>query len=60
MVWLGIIVLLIGIIAAILPKTTYHLKISSASGEIDALDSMSEKYVSRIVTAFNEALIKRG
>ena len=56
----GVVALLIGLAAAILVKPVYHLKIASASGEMDALNRKEKDYIDRIVTAINEALIKRG
>jgi hypothetical protein len=56
----GVAILCIGLAWAILVKPTYHLKISSASGESDALWSKEKGYIERIVTAINEAIIKRG
>jgi len=56
----GVLVLGGGIAWAWLVKPTYHLTISSASGEPDALSSKSEEYVKSVATALNEALIKRG
>jgi hypothetical protein len=58
---IGGVALLLGIILAIFLKATYHLRISSASGEVDVLRPTTDKqYVEHVVTAINEALIKRG
>lgn len=57
----GAVLIIAGVASAILVKPTYHLKIASASGEIDALPPTKDKqYVERVVTAINEAVIKRG
>lgn len=56
----GFILLVAGIACAVLLKPTRHLRVSSASGETDALTSNDEKYIAQIATALNEALIKRG
>lgn len=56
----GVVLLGAGIAWAVLLKPTYHLRVSSASGETDALNSKDKQYVDHVVTALNEALIKRG
>ncbi|HEY98592.1 MAG TPA: zinc ribbon domain-containing protein [Dehalococcoidia bacterium] len=56
----GIVFIVVGLALAILLKPTYYLQIVSASGEIDALESKSKESIDRVVTAINEALIKRG
>lgn len=50
----------IGLAWVILAKPNYHLRVSSASSETDALEDKDKGYVGRVVTAINEALIKRG
>jgi hypothetical protein len=49
-----------GIALAIMSKPTYVVKIGSASGEANALTSQNKSYIAGIVTAMNEAIIKRG
>jgi len=56
----GIVFIVIGLVLAILLKPTYYLQIVSASGEIDALESKNKDSIDHVVTAINEALIKRG
>lgn len=56
----GAVLAVAGLAWAILSKPTYHLRISSASGETDALESKDKESVDRVVIAINEALIKRG
>lgn len=56
----GAVILCIGIAWAGLVKPIYHIRIFSASGESDALKSKEKTYIARIVTAINEAIIKRG
>lgn len=60
LILIGVLLLGAGIAWAVLVKPTFHLRISSASGETDALRSKDKLYVDRVVTALNEALIKRG
>lgn len=60
----GVIILSAGIALTLFLffKPNYHLNVSSASGEIDkdVLPKKDKQYVERVVTAINEALIKRG
>jgi len=57
---LGVVLLVLGILIAVIVKPTYTIRIGSASGESDAISSKDKKYVQGIVTAMNEAIIKRG
>ena len=58
---IGILVLGAGIFLAIAAKPTYTVKVSSASGEEEAIPpSKDREYVHGIVNAMNEAFIKRG
>lgn len=41
-------------------KTTYHLVIASASGEVKAISSEDKQRVDNIVQAVNESIIGRG
>jgi hypothetical protein len=41
-------------------KPTYSVLLSSASGEVRALSSQDESYISRVVEALNDAIITRG
>lgn len=57
----GVILLGVGILIAVIAKPTYFVTIGSASGETDVIvSSNDEKYVQAVVTAMNEAIIKRG
>ena len=56
----GVLLLGRGIAWALLVKPTWHLSISSASGEADAVSSQDEEYINHVTSALNEALIKRG
>ncbi len=58
--WIGLPVLIIGIIIAAMAKSTYYLKITSASGEAEPISSKDKQYIDDIVDAINEALIRRG
>ena len=49
-----------GIALAFLAKPTYAVRIGSASGEGNVLASKDRDYIQKIITAMNEAIIKRG
>lgn len=57
---IGVIVLGAGLAWAFYLKPTYNLKLTSASGETDALSSKDKDYIDHIAIAINEALIRRG
>jgi len=56
----GAVLLGLGILIAAIAKPTYHVKITSASGEEEPTSSKDKEYIHNIVTALNEALISRG
>lgn len=56
----GVAVLGLGILIAAIAKPTYHVKITSASGEDEPRSSKDKQHIDSIVIALNEALIKRG
>ena len=49
-----------GLLWAVFVPITYHIKISSASGEVSVLDSKNKQYVNAVAVAINEALVNRG
>jgi hypothetical protein len=57
---LGLIILALGVWVAYSKKDFYTVHIGSSSGEADALKSKDGEYIKSIVTAINEAIIKRG
>ena len=57
---LGLIVCIIGILVALFAKGEYTVKITSASGETDALVDSDKDYIQDVVNAMQEAIIKRG
>lgn len=56
----GVVVLAVGIAAAVLPKPTYIVKLGSASGEQRALSSKDREFIERVVNAMNGAIVHRG
>ncbi len=57
---IGLLVLAAGIALVVMTKPSYIVRIGSASGEADGLVSKDKEYIQKIVTAMNEAIIKRG
>jgi hypothetical protein len=53
----GIFLLIVGV--ALMSQKTYVVRIGSASGETNALQSSSREYIQRIVGALNQAIIDR-
>lgn len=49
-----------GIVLFITRKPNYVVRIGSASGEADALESQDQDNVQKIVNAVNEAIVNRG
>ena len=57
---IGVILLLLGAGAYSASKHTYWVRIGSASGETNALSSRDRAYIERVVSAMNEAIVRRG
>ena len=57
---IGIVIVLLGILWFWKAASTYHIMITSASGEASALDSKNKEYIAKIGQAMNEAIIHRG
>ena len=55
----GLCLIVLGVIWYRGSKPTWHLKISSASGEATPLQSANEQWIRAIVQAINEAMIRR-
>lgn len=56
----GGIMIVIGILVIVIQKDTYAVRISSNSGEANALESPDEPYIQKIVDAVNQAMVHRG
>ena len=41
-------------------KTTYHVMLATAGGETSALKTYQREYLSKVVSALNEAIVHRG
>ena len=55
-----VIIACVGFAIAASAKSTYAVKIEGASGDAEALISPSRDYIQKIVSAMNEAIVKRG
>jgi hypothetical protein len=58
--FLGVVLLVTGILYAISQKNVYWVRIGSASGETNALSSRDRDYIEKIVAAMNDAIVMRG
>jgi hypothetical protein len=56
----GILLLVIGIGWAVSNKDKYAVRIGSSSGETDALVSVNQKAIQKVVDALQEAIVERG
>jgi hypothetical protein len=61
-VWLvfGALAIFGGVMASKRAKPTYTVKIGSASGESNIMESRDQPTIQQIVNAINEAIVKRG
>jgi hypothetical protein len=41
-------------------KTTYHVMLATAAGETSALKTYQKDYLTKVVSALNEAIVHRG
>lgn len=57
---LGIGVLILAFVWWIGQKSTYHVLLATAGGEMKALSSTDSAFISKVVTAINEAMVARG
>jgi hypothetical protein len=57
---LGLVAIGLGIYISTKLKPDYLVRISSSSGEVDALKSREKQFIERIVNAINQAIIERG
>jgi hypothetical protein len=54
------VMILIGVVYIKSQHNNYWVRIGSSSGEANALSSHDHEYVSRVVAAMNEAIVRRG
>ena len=57
---IGLPLALVGVLYAISQHDLYWVRIGSASGETNALSSRDRNYIWQIVSAMNEAIVRRG
>jgi hypothetical protein len=57
---LGVLLVVVGVVLVALPKPKYIVRISSSSGEVNALISPDQNYIVRVVDAINKAIVARG
>ena len=56
----GLPMLIVGVAMWMAAKDVYWVRIGSASGETNALQSRDRAYIQKIVDAMNEAIVRRG
>ena len=59
-VGIGGVLAVMGVFGALNSKPTYMVRIGSASGESNILESTDLEQISRIVAAMNDAIVRRG
>lgn len=61
---LGYMSLAVGVLCAVyyfvISKKMYYVRIGTAGGEVDALQSKDASYANQIVAAMNDAIVHRG
>ncbi len=58
--WIGLIIIALGIWWFTAIKNEYAVRISTNAGEANSIISKDKKYIQKIVSALNEAIIHRG
>lgn len=56
----GIGLLIVAVVWWIGQKSNYHVLLATAGGEMKALSSTDGAFISKVVTAINEAMVARG
>lgn len=57
---IGMIFIVLAIVWWIGQRTTYHVVLTTASGEAKALSSTDGQYISNVIDALNNAIVARG
>ena len=57
---IGVVLLIAGIAVTVTAKNKYIVRIGSASGEANALESTNKEHIKKIVGAMNKAIVQRG
>jgi len=57
---LGVLMVIGGVLGIATSKTKYSVRIGSASGESNILESHDKATIKRVVNAMNEAIVRRG
>jgi ABC-type Fe3+ transport system permease subunit len=56
----GIVLIVLAVVWWIGQKSTYHVVLTTAGGEVKALSNQSEEFISKVIHALNEAIVARG
>ncbi|MCS3867576.1 hypothetical protein J3D55_000492 [Chryseobacterium ginsenosidimutans] len=58
--WIGLILIILGILILLSIKNEFAVRISTNAGEANSIVSKNKDYVQKIVSALNDAIIHRG
>jgi hypothetical protein len=58
--WVGLALMSIAAFILFRQKTTYHVMLATAGGEVSALKTYQREYLDQIVGALNRAIVARG
>ncbi|MCT2563620.1 DUF6232 family protein [Chryseobacterium herbae] len=58
--WIGLIIIVLGILWLFSIKNEYAVRISTNAGEANSIISKNKDYIQKIVNALNDAIIHRG
>lgn len=58
--WIGLILIILGILLLFFIKNEYAVRISTNAGEANSIVSKNREYIQTIVNALNDAIIHRG
>lgn len=58
--WIGLILIILGLLISFTIKNEYSVRISTNAGEANSIISKNKEYIKKIVNALNDAIIHRG
>lgn len=58
--WIGLILIILGLLIFFTIKNEYSVRISTNAGEANSIISKNKEYIKKIVNALNDAIIHRG
>lgn len=58
--WIGLILIILGLLMFFTIKNEYSVRISTNAGEANSIISKNKEYIKKIVNALNDAIVHRG